>query len=114
MNNKILFFVDVVWCNLFNSIYFFWIDVGYGYGEDLIWWKNFWLWKFFDYYDMIMYIEFNDFRWYIDINNLYKVNMGFVFCGGFFGGDGGVILRYEWLYRKMFWKFLIEYIVDDD
>lgn len=36
MNNKILFFVDVVWCNLFNSIYFFWIDVGYGYGEDLI------------------------------------------------------------------------------
>lgn len=114
MNNKISFLADAVRRNPFNSTHFFWIDAGYGHGEDLTRWKNFQPRKLLDYHDKITYIELNDPRWYIDINDPHKVNIGPAFCGGFFGGDGGAILRYERLYRKTFRKLLTEYIVDDD
>lgn len=41
MNNKISFLADAVRRNPFNSTHFFWIDAGYGHGEDLTRWKNF-------------------------------------------------------------------------
>lgn len=86
MNNKISFLADAVRRNPFNSTHFFWIDAGYGHGEDLTRWKNFQPRKLLDYHGMITYIELNDPRRYIDINDPHKVNMGPAFCGGFFGG----------------------------
>ena len=114
MNNKISFLANAVRENPFNSTHFFWIDAGYGHGEDLTRWNNFRPRKLLNKTGKITYIELNDPRLYIDINNPHKVSMGPALSGGFFGGDAAAILKYERLYRKTFRKLLTEFVVDDD
>ncbi|XP_061186233.1 protein HtrL-like [Saccostrea echinata] len=114
MNNKVSFLSDAVRKNPFNSTHFFWIDAGYGHGDDLTKWKNFQPRILLSKRNKITYIELNDPALYKDINDLHKVQMAPAFCGGFFGGDAGAILKYEKLYKKTFRKLLTENIVDDD
>ncbi|XP_062605407.1 protein HtrL-like [Saccostrea cucullata] len=114
MNNKVSFLSDAVRKNPFNSTHFFWIDAGYGHGDNLTQWKNFLPRVLLNKHNKITYIELNDPVLYKDINEPHKVQMSPAFCGGFFGGDAAAILKYEKLYKKTFRKLLTENIVDDD
>ncbi|XP_061186232.1 uncharacterized protein LOC133194253 [Saccostrea echinata] len=114
MNNKVSFLSDAVRKNPFNSTHFFWIDAGYGHGDDLTKWKNFQPRVLLSKRNKITYIVLNDPALYKDIKDLHKVQIVPAFNGEFFGGDAGAILKYEKLYKKTFRKLLTENIVDDD
>lgn len=114
MNNKVSFLANAVKRNPFHSTHFFWIDAGYGHGDDLTRWADFRPRVLLNKDDKITYIELNDPQLYSDINHPHKVSMGPAFSGGFFGGNAEAILKYERLYKKTFRKLLTEFIVDDD
>lgn len=117
MNNKLSFMKHAINKNVFNSTHFFWIDAGYGHGNEVIfpeiqgWVPR----KLLPIKNKVSFIQLSDpeyFRKYGD--KLHKQALDPSFTGGFFGGRIRPITELYHLYNKVFRSLLLEDVVDDD
>ena len=115
MNAKVSMLSDTASRNVFNTAYFYWLDMGYAHGADVFpkychWAPN----NIMDDSNKITYIAVNDVFIVESILQLYKQRVGPGVNGGFFGGNKKAVTAYHALYRDVFEDFLRHKMVDDD
>ncbi|XP_052067166.1 protein HtrL-like [Mytilus californianus] len=117
MNNKLSFLKEAIKADIFKSSHFFWIDSGYGHGDENIF-QNLKKWtpsKLLSLSKTVTFIQLHDTEMYKEYGlKLHKESIDPAFSGGFFGGHRSALLELYHLYNKMFRSLLLENVVDDD
>ena len=115
MNAKFTMLHDTVHENPFNSSYFYWLDMGYGHGQDV--YPKYCDWtpkNIMDDLDRITYVAVNNVSTVRSVFQLYKQRVGPGVNGGFFGGSAQAVEDYYKLHHHVLEDFLAHNMVDDD
>lgn len=115
MNAKFTMLYDTVHENPFDSSYFYWLDMGYGHGQDV--YPNYCGWSpnnIMDDSGRITYVAINNVSTVESVFQLYKQRVGPGVNGGFFGGSAKAVKKYYQLHKQVFEDFLAHNMVDDD
>ena len=104
--------------NPFNSSHFFWIDMGYGHGEDIYpdecdWAPNNLMYNE-SVRDQITFIQLNPIAWLSSIFDVYKKRIPPFLNGGFFGGSIEAVKGYYNVHKEMYKLLLLHNMTDDD
>ena len=119
MNAKLSMLKDAAERDDFHSENFFWIDIGYGHGNQSVYptagcWSPESLINDRKYGDEITYIAVNDVTQVSTILQLYQRRIGPGVNGGFFGGSRKALEQYYDLYHEVLEDFLSWDMMDDD
>ena len=116
MNSKFFLMHKAAQMNIFNTSFFYWMDMGYGHGVDIFpkgrRWAPMNLMSNSD--DKVTYIMV---QWLWQIGSLldvYKHNVNGLLCGGFFGGSSKAIHELYRTHKSVFRTCLNHGVVDDD
>ncbi len=115
MNSKFSFLRQASLRNYFRTGYFYWMDIGYGHGEDIF--PKSCLWSprsIMNRRNQITYIQLNPLSVLDSIEDLYKKDLPPFFNGAFFGGSRSAVMSYYFLHKALFLEFLADGKVDDD
>lgn len=116
MNSKLSLLHAAAEENHFRSAYFFWVDAGYGHGEDVFpkscSWAPWNLMRGGD--DRVTYIQLVDLTLIDSVYSIYKQPLPPFINGGFFGGSRKALAEYHFLHRAVFELMLRENMIDDD
>lgn len=117
MSSKLQMLFTAVKENVFDTEFFFWMDIGYAHGQDVYpktcnWAPNNLMLS--NHSDKITYMQMNAIHLVKTIHDVYKQAIGPCVNGGFFGGSGKAVVDYYYLYDIIFRDYLKKYIVDDD
>ncbi len=115
MNAKLSMMYETVNRNPFNTSYFYWLDMGYGHGQDVFpkscnWAPN----NIMDNSNKITYIAVNNVSIVQSVLQLYKQKVGPGVNGGFFGGGRQAVESYYQLHKDVVDDFLKHNMIDDD
>ena len=116
MNSKTDLLLEASRVNVFNSTHFFWMDMGYGHGNDVFPADNQWTpWNLIENpTDKITYIAVNNLTLVKSVFDIYKRRVGPGVNGGFFGGSRRAVELYHDVHRFVFEEFIRSFMMDDD
>ena len=115
MNSKLALLRNATRRNHFKNRYFFWMDMGYGHGNDIFPKNCYWTPRnLMNGRDKITYIMLNQLSFIDSSHVLYKTKLPPFVNGGFFGGSRVAIDRYYFLHKEVFRQWLADNMVDDD